>query len=417
MTMDYWLYVHPYVYVSSIKDRTILYNTIDGKLLEYDNRNMGKIARLIKRLNSDSNLYVIGITEKDIDEDVRQFIEDLRKYYLGDIIDKRHRPHRPIQLKPLLSLQRTFDYLTTGQGQSKILTRDELPNYLNVITLHINDVCGESCSFCCKAYKQFVCCDRGQRGEISVELLKKLLEQTRNSRLYKLNITGGNIFRHSCFREIVNILDGVEHKKEYYIHYKNIEDFQFLNGENNRLFIIVHFPVDVNELNRSLEILKRLGIEKKFRFIVQEMDDIQKAYDMIASLKVKEAELIPYFNGGNWDFFNQKVFLDKDSIIQARPGMKSILARMTINTWDFKKLTVFGNGDVFANLNYPAIGNLNRDHIFDLVERELNHGKSWTKARRHVKPCKSCVFNALCPPISNYEYTLRRYNLCNIDLS
>ena len=32
-----------------------------------------------------------------------------------------------------------------------------------------------------------------------------------------------------------------------------------------------------------------------------------------------------------------------------------------------------------------------------------------------VYPCKSCLYNFLCPPISNYENVLRKTNLCNIN--
>lgn len=415
MTMEYWLYLHPYVYVSIKKDTAILYNTLNGKLLEYCQEKKGMIYRLIRQLNSGTNLYVIGIKKEEIDNHIKSFINNLRKYYLGDLINKEHRPNRPIQLKPVLNLQRTLgDFFPTDNGQNKILTRDELPDYLNVITIYINDGCGEACSFCDKAYKQFLCCTKLTNGEITVDLLRELIDQTKNINLYKLNITGGNIFRHSSFKKIVETLDSVSPIKEYYIHYKNVEEMTFLNGENNRLDIIINFPLDAQGLQRCLELSNRLGLKKKFRFIVQEIGDIEKAGEAVSSFSIKDAELIPYFNGNNLDFFKQKVFLDKASIIQGRPHMKDIFSRMTINTWDFKKLTVLSNGDVFANLNHPKIGNLNRVHIFDIVERELNQGKSWTKVRKYVKPCKSCVFNALCPPISNYEYTIRKYNLCNI---
>lgn len=378
---------------------------------------MGKIYRLIKRLLADSNLYVTGLKEKDIDADIAQFIKDLREHYLGDLIAKKHRPNRPIQLKPILNLQRTFDYLTSGKGPSKILTKDELPNYLNVINLYINDGCDEACSFCHRAYKQFLCCRKGHGGEMPAALLEKLLDQTQNSGLYRLNITGGNIFRHSAFREIVNVLDAVQHIKEYHIHYKNVEAMDFLNGVKNRLHIIVDFPVDARALERSLEFARRLEIKIKFRFMVQELGDIEKAGEGVSSFGIEDNELIPYYNGNNLEFFRARVFLDKQSIIAGKPTMNNILTRQTVDTWDFKKLTVLGNGDVYANLNQPKTGNLHRDHIFDLVERELRRGKSWTKVRKNVRPCKGCVFNALCPPISNYEYTLRRYNLCNIDFS
>ena len=44
----------------------------------------------------------------------------------------------------------------------------------------------------------------------------------------------------------------------------------------------------------------------------------------------------------------------------------------------------------------------------------MDKGKSWWKLRTNIKPCNNCLYNLLCPPISNYEYVIGKYNLCNI---
>jgi pseudo-rSAM protein len=95
--------------------------------------------------------------------------------------------------------------------------------------------------------------------------------------------------------------------------------------------------------------------------------------------------------------------------------MNDILSQTVLNTHDFKKLMVLSDKSIHANLNNPKIGTLGEDHIMDLVYKELHRGKSWTKVRKYVKPCKSCVFNALCPPISNYEYAIGQYDLCHMN--
>ncbi|MBE9468407.1 MAG: hypothetical protein IMY72_08845 [Bacteroidetes bacterium] len=52
--------------------------------------------------------------------------------------------------------------------------------------------------------------------------------------------------------------------------------------------------------------------------------------------------------------------------------------------------------------------------LYDAVYREMNIGKNWFKLRTNTKPCCNCLYNTLCPPISNYEYALGKYNLCNV---
>ncbi len=46
--------------------------------------------------------------------------------------------------------------------------------------------------------------------------------------------------------------------------------------------------------------------------------------------------------------------------------------------------------------------------------KEMYRGKSWRRIRKKVEPCKKCTFEALCPPLSNYEYALGANNLCHI---
>jgi len=414
---SYWLYLHPYVQVFQKKNRSVLYNTLNGKLLNYDNT---KIFSIIKRLNSDSNLYVIKIKEKEIDTHVNQFINNIRHFFMGDFINISNRSHKPIQLKPILNLQKTFDYMTISQGESKILVKDEIKDYLNEITLYINDKCDQKCPMCTKSYKQFSCCFKNKSGEteVNTEDINKLLNEVKNSKIYKLNILGGNIFRHSKLIEILEILNHTYLLKEYYVHYLNIEYrkdfFKLLLAGDNRLNVIIHFPCEINLFDSAAELLSRDKINKKFYFVVEKDNDIIEAEGVISKFQIKDFELIPYYNDTNLDFFKRNVFLNIESIIEVKPTMNEIFTRMTVNTAFFKKLVILSNKEVYSCLCHPKIGKWGMDYIFDLIYKELHRGKSWTKIRKNVIPCKSCVFNALCPPISNYEYAIGRYNLCNI---
>jgi len=69
---------------------------------------------------------------------------------------------------------------------------------------------------------------------------------------------------------------------------------------------------------------------------------------------------------------------------------------------------------IYTNLNHEKIYN-----SFDLnkiIEKEFFLNKSWLRIRKDVEPCNVCVYNAICPPISNYEYVLNRFDLCEREL-
>ena len=414
----YWLYLHPYVHSAIKKERAVIYNTLNGKILEYKENK--KIVRLINRLNSDSNLYVIKLKEEEIDASLSQFIKDIRKFYMGDLIDTIHSPNKPIQLKPMLNLQKTFDYLTTYGNKSKILINDELGEYLNVVTLYINDRCDLSCPMCSTAYKQFLCCFKTDIGrkEIAINHISQLINEIKNINLYKFNILGGNIFLYSKLFELIPLLNSINVIKEFYVHYLHLDDgreySELFSDENNHLSIFIHFPLKMEEFNQRMSLLNHYDIGKRIHFLIEKDEDMAKAERVISDYQIEDYILTPYYNGNNLKFFKENVFLNRDSIIESKPTMNDIFARMTINTSDFKKLTILSNGDVYANLNNPKIGKLGKDYLFDLMYKELNEGKSWTKVRKHVSPCKGCVYNALCPPISNYEYIIGRYNLCDM---
>ncbi|MCP4215963.1 MAG: hypothetical protein GY765_15020, partial [bacterium] len=116
----------------------------------------------------------------------------------------------------------------------------------------------------------------------------------------------------------------------------------------------------------------------------------------------------------NASFFESSVYSSKEDIIEDRPTMKEILARQVLNTSYFKRLIISCDKKIRTNPNRAACGVLGKGHIADALFKELNHGQSWTRLRKNVNPCKSCVYHALCPPISNYEHVLDKNNLCHV---
>jgi pseudo-rSAM protein len=414
----YWLYLHPYVYVSVKKDRAVLYNTLNYKMLEYPINS--PMFKLIKRLNTPSNLYVIKIGE--IDSQTSEFVNQIRRLYFGDVIDIALSKRKPIQFKPILNLQKTLDSLSKEDGKSRVLSHDEIPDYLNSMTLYINNYCRHSCSICHDGYKQFPCCHKGgkTRNRVTREHINTLLDQVKTSTLHKLTIIGGDIFAYPGFEDLVEYLNGASIIKAYHFFYLHIEDrpgfFKLMKKGNNKLVVTAHFPLDTGRFADAMGILSR-SLKTghfEFQFVVQNEADIESSEALVSKYRIDQYQLVPYFNGGNLDFFHEYVFLDRESIVEGTPEMNDILARGVLNTSDFKKLTILSDLSVHANLNHPKIGKLAKNHIMELIYKELHQGKSWTKIRKHVKPCKSCSFNALCPPISNYEYAIGQYNLCHI---
>ena len=113
-------------------------------------------------------------------------------------------------------------------------------------------------------------------------------------------------------------------------------------------------------------------------------------------------------------YLYDRVFLSWEEILDARPTMRDIRLRETINALDFGRLTIGCDGQIYANISDEPIGILAVDSLEDVVARELERGDSWRRVRRVVEPCKNCVLASLCPPLSNYERALGRNSLCHV---
>jgi pseudo-rSAM protein len=91
--------------------------------------------------------------------------------------------------------------------------------------------------------------------------------------------------------------------------------------------------------------------------------------------------------------------------------IKDVFSRQAMNIYDFGKLNIMPNGDIYANLNRPALGNIYTDNIYEIVQKEVEAGESWLRTRSQA-PCADCVYQWLCPPPSDYEIAVGCPNLC-----
>ncbi|MCP4152978.1 MAG: hypothetical protein GY757_34920 [bacterium] len=105
---------------------------------------------------------------------------------------------------------------------------------------------------------------------------------------------------------------------------------------------------------------------------------------------------------------------NKTMIRETRPEREELLAKQVINPNYFGKIVVSSKGDIYANVNPPPIGKLGKETLYNVVYKELYSGRSWRRLRTQVKPCRNCIYEGLCPPLSNYETVLKRNNMCTV---
>jgi pseudo-rSAM protein len=177
--------------------------------------------------------------------------------------------------------------------------------------------------------------------------------------------------------------------------------------------ISVSFPVDMQHWNKSEQLLHNQTLPYEYVFEISSDEDCLQAEQLIEHYQIEKYQLKPVYTGENLAFFEKNVFLTKEDILSTSISIKNIFANQSINIFDFGKIHIMPNGEVYANINHSLLGNIETHSISEIVQNEVDEGKSWFNVR-NMKPCSDCIYQWLCPSPSDYEMTIGQSNLCHI---
>jgi pseudo-rSAM protein len=376
---DYWFSIEPYVFVGITKKCVLLYNTLDGATIESDK---DEVIELLQETLKKENCGVVLLTnERYKQKDINSFISELREKYMGDIIEVALTKGKPIQLLPFFNFPNKQEIYKKHNFSP---LKDVLEN-LSEISIHVDSTTDVT------------------------KLIPFLLSIPGNP---TFNIIG-NIEEVANYSKLLSYF--VQHlsPKNMLCSYKNVIALQSAFENNFSYRISVHFPIDIQQWNNSRQLLLNQTLPVEYVFGVSSDDDCLKAEQFIDRFKIEKYRLNPVYTGDNIRFFEENVFLTQKDILATFMTIKDFFARQSINLYDFGKINIMPNGDTYANLNHPALGNIYIDNIYEIVSKEVEEGKSWFRVRNQA-PCDDCVYQWLCPSPSNYEIAIGRPNLCHV---
>lgn len=411
-----WFYVEPYVHISAKRDGVLLYNTLNGVVIEDD---YPPVVRLVKRLRARRSLLVVKLTSKEVgDGKVVAFVQKAREAFVGDVLSESFSRGRPIEMMPKLHVQRGPRGKASKDGL--VPAGKDVMAYLAQISLYIINSCDRRCPSCRQAYRQFLACTRGtgHTEQLAVADIERLLEESKGSGLARINIVGGDIFQHSQFADLAEVVSRMRAVKVYVTHYANLvargEYLSLIAADKNaELRILATFPLDRDRFDPVVPMLSRTGIHYGIDLIVQDESDLRAARAIVSDLKTERVSFKACFDGTNSAFLENVLFMSREDILDARPSLRDVFARMALNPLNFGKLVVFSDGTVRASANTPVLGRLGGDSLHELVYEEVVNGGAWWTLRTSVRPCKVCTYSLLCPPLTHYESVLGRSNLCH----
>lgn len=401
---DYWLILEPFVQLVCKGNQALFYNTLSKNTLEIATDNI--TGKLIRHLVKHVNARVILITENELKKpSVKEMIRKLRNSFMIEIVPVNLSKKKPVNLIPEPVIK--YGLINKKPG---------LKEYLYELNLHLSNILSSD-YFLADGIRQFLYPGiiESQPEYMEVSMIRNIFDQLAPLKNIKINLLGGDFLKIPEWNSMFELFD----KSNFSIHYHILvpgcdPGFPHQMNKQSRLVFILHPPYGKRTLRAIMEIMAQCNNRRKpeFNFIVERNEDVKRASKIIREFRLDKAYFKPYFNGKNLAFFEENVFLTPEDIFSSKPDQNQIFSRKLINENDFGKLTVLPDGSVFANMNDPPLGDLKHFSLIQMIAQELQLGISWKRVRPKVFPCKNCIYHWLCPPISNYEIFMKKYNFC-----
>ena len=407
----HWFYLESYTFLFYSKNQYVIYNTLNSTYI--DCSLYGKtINTVLSILHNTNKTYCVGIYEYQLrDSQFTEFIKKIRNTFSGDII-KNIRGIPPFISKPILRILHLPNNPKTKEynllGENALFHLHEVTFYLENQGFDLNPMYKD-------CYKQFLYPTYTEKQKLSHAKYLEIIEQLSICQIDKINIIPATIEKKELFSYLLSLSRQYSIKTQIILPYKkyNKEDLkQLLTNPQFSIMIMVHLPVDYEELNSYINLFNEYNIT--WSLIASNKNDVIFLSKNNLG-KFTNVDYIPWYTGDNMDFFKEYIYNDFKDIIEQKNTKQHIFRKQILNDNLFGKLTIFPTGEVYSNVNFPTIGNIQDQKLSEIVYSEIeNYFKPWFFTRDYVS-CKNCVNKYLCPSISNYEIVANEYNMCYLN--
>ena len=407
----HWFYLESYTFLFYSKNQYVIYNTLNSTYI--DCSLYGKtINTVLSILHNTNKTYCVGIYEYQLrDSQFTEFIKKIRNTFSGDII-KNIRGIPPFISKPILRILHHPNNPKTKEynllGENALFHLHEVTFYLENQGFDLNPMYKD-------CYKQFLYPTYTEKQKLSHAKYLEIIEQLSICQIDKINIIPATIEKKELFSYLLSLSRQYSIKTQLILPYKkyNKEDLkQLLINPQFSIMVMVHLPVDYEELNSYINLFNEYNIT--WSLIASNKNDVIFLSKNNLG-KFTNVDYIPWYTGDNMDFFKEYIYNDFKDIIEQKNTKQHIFRKQILNDNLFGKLTIFPTGEVYSNVNFPTIGNIQDQKLSEIVYSEIeNYFKPWFFTRDYVS-CKNCVNKYLCPSISNYEIVANEYNMCYLN--
>ena len=397
--MYYLLFFQPYTYIKVNSDKSLFYNCLSNQLYIVTDT---VVCTFLNNSHLEKE-YTCKLSKKEMKHDsIMVFIENVRNYFMGDVIKHDYSEISPIIFAPKPKIQ-------SEDVNFKLWDGTNLLDNLHELNIYTNGV--ESDNYLSDAYKQFIYPLQSNQ-ELSFVKILDIFNNNEFPNLISVNIIGNH--NYSSYDKLVKYFKDKNITKTLVLLSDDCVSESAILRDKNIIYEIILHMNSINEIDISNIINKYNNANLKLKLIVSTEEELKRANHYVEKFKVSNYELNPYFTGHNFDFFKDNVFLNTNDLETIELSIRDIMIKSKINPLCFGKLSILPNGNVHSNQNCPSLGNIESDSIKFLIMNEFEKSYSWTNSRNDKSECTNCVFNLLCPPLTNYEYYKEISKICNM---
>lgn len=352
------------------------------------------INHVIKLLNRPESLYMVDLGKINNSDSLNDWVNNIIQIDSGRLF--KDMADAIPSMKPILKIE---------NDRIRILKRKdflEMINCVSEITIHLNGSPIREEEY--NLHKQYPY-PTNSTQYIDFKSVLSFINQFPETITLKL------IADFSSYPDFFQLISALKKRKNKTFLYTRIEDLTHVEEEKRKLLNDFNVTIlcRINyDLDNYIKFTKSYFGSALYAFICFNKTD----FVQIENIETQNINysIVALYNGKNIDFLQEYVFLSKQEIESQKLEKRNIFINQTLNGFFFGKLIVFPDGSVQANANTGKIGHIG-NKLISLLRLLLQKKSIWFNTRNCV-PCNRCIYQWVCPPISNYELTIGKTNLC-----
>lgn len=399
----YWLTLFPETFLWLKNDKILLYNT--NTLKTFTINHSFEIETICKELLIPENLYTIEIVQSQyLKNQINEFIKKVELVGAGMLLEVKEMNQKPVSYFPYFKIQKNIEHLKWEHNSG---FEGTVIKNLQEITFYINGSKNGNSSY----FKQ-IFYSVNMNEYLDVDSVISFISRFKGGNLHKINIVGDI----SNYHDFEFLLDWLLSQKIDVQLFLLLDDLDLKNHSVEKCLnnsVNINLIIDnISSLSKLTEINKEVLQKVNPFFVVTSEDEVEIFSELIAKCGMDNYDMRPLYVGNNIDFFERFVFMTIDDIENIKLSKREIFANLAMNIHFYGKLTVMPDRKVYANVNNAPLGYVDYP-IYDMIYNEMTEGQSWLNIR-DMKPCCDCVYQWLCPSLSNYELAIGKPNLCHV---